>query len=190
MVDRNLRSPSIVDPDTGQLIGRQPPVSGSGAALESVFDAAIDASGRTLAIAYGSGALQVFDLRSGDTRTDLHAHDPQIVTEVAFSLSGRTLYSASDDGTVQIRDVATFEQVGLALTAPQRASSGSFVDVAVSPDDRTLVAAGTELVRWDIDVGSWAARACTIANRNLTGSEWTQYFGGTVDHRETCPGLP
>ena len=35
VVDRNLRSPSIVDPDTGQLIGRQPPVSGSRRARSS-----------------------------------------------------------------------------------------------------------------------------------------------------------
>ena len=89
---------------------------------------------------------------------------------------------------MQTWDVATLERVGPALTAPQPAS-GPGLDIAVTPDGRTLVAAGVELVRWDVDVESWVTRACTIANRNLTRSEWTQYFGAAA-YRKTCPGLP
>ena len=76
-IGNSIGPPSIVDPDTGQPVGPQPPPNGS----DWPLDAAFDADGQTLAIAYASGMLQIFDLRSGDTRTVFHAHESAFTTE-------------------------------------------------------------------------------------------------------------
>ena len=34
------------------------------------------------------------------------------------------------------------------------------------------------------------ARACRIANRNLSREEWRQAFGEETPYRKTCPELP
>ena len=64
--------------------------------------------------------------------------------------------------------------------------------VAFSADSKSL-ASGSEdrtIILWDVDLASWQARACRIANRNLTQEEWTQYIGEDVSYRRTCPDLP
>jgi len=43
--------------------------------------------------------------------------------------------------------------------------------------------------RWDVDVEVWKARACRIANRNMTHAEWAQYMAKDVSYRATCPNL-
>jgi hypothetical protein len=41
----------------------------------------------------------------------------------------------------------------------------------------------------DLDPRSWERDACTIANRNLTRTEWTQYTAG-VRYHKTCSSVP
>jgi hypothetical protein len=43
---------------------------------------------------------------------------------------------------------------------------------------------------WDVDLASWARRACEVANRNLTAAEWSQFIGASRDYRRTCENLP
>jgi hypothetical protein len=38
-----------------------------------------------------------------------------------------------------------------------------------------------------LDEASWRARACRLANRNLTYQEWNRFFGPAVAYHETCP---
>ena len=156
------------------------------------LDAAFDARSQTLAISYASGALELVDLRSGERRIRRGAHDPRQVpggVQVALDPSGATLYSLSDDGTALMWNVATFEPIGPALTAPSPLSSFSPLDLALTPDGKTLVAAGGELVRWNIG-GSLVEPGCAVANRNLTEAEWGRYFSGSAEYRKTCTGLP
>jgi hypothetical protein len=57
------------------------------------------------------------------------------------------------------------------------------------PDRDTLVTAGEDgLVIWDLRPTTLAERACELAGRNLTKSEWQQFVGG--DYRRTCPQWP
>jgi hypothetical protein len=45
------------------------------------------------------------------------------------------------------------------------------------------------IVLWDVNVESWLAHACMVANRNLTDQEWRSYFG-EVPYKKICPDLP
>jgi WD40 repeat protein len=64
--------------------------------------------------------------------------------------------------------------------------------VAFSPDGKTLASGSGDksIILWDVSLESWQARACRIANRNLTRAEWKQYIGDIEPYRATCPGLP
>jgi hypothetical protein len=43
-------------------------------------------------------------------------------------------------------------------------------------------------MRWDITVDSWQDRACSIANRNLTQTEWNQFVKDEA-YSKVCPNL-
>ncbi len=45
------------------------------------------------------------------------------------------------------------------------------------------------LDRFEFSPAAWEQDACTIADRNLTQSEWTQFLPG-VPYHKTCPALP
>jgi WD40 repeat protein len=55
--------------------------------------------------------------------------------------------------------------------------------------DGTILASGgggNTIILWDFALESWIERACRIANRNLTETEWQQYMADEP-YRETCP---
>ena len=66
-------------------------------------------------------------------------------------------------------------------------------------EDGDLLASGSldgRLVVWDVsqmlqdiaaDPQTLIARACAIANRNLSPAEWQRFFGDEV-YRQSCPG--
>ena len=61
--------------------------------------------------------------------------------------------------------------------------------LAFSPDGALLASGGDTVMLWDTDLDRWEAKACQVANRNLTREEWRQYVGAEEYH-VTCPGLP
>ena len=65
------------------------------------------------------------------------------------------------------------------------------VSIAYLADSSGLVIAAADGRTWTADTrtGTWTERACTIAGRNLTQGEWTQFFPSRPYHA-TCPRWP
>jgi WD40 repeat protein len=108
---------------------------------------------------------------------------------VEFSPDGKTLASGDFDNTIILWEVKTRQPIGRPLTG-----HFNYVhSVSFSPDGKTL-ASGDEdgkVILWNVDIDSWVAIACHIANRNLTRGEWAKYIDPTPStYRATCPGLP
>jgi WD40 repeat protein len=105
------------------------------------------------------------------------------VASLAFAPSGSTLVTASDDGKLRLWDVATRKLIGAPLPASNTAGSVHFF-----PDGRHVLGvfgSGTGIL-WSVDPVAWAAKACSIAHRNLTPGEWTEFLGHRR-YQNVCP---
>jgi hypothetical protein len=52
-----------------------------------------------------------------------------------------------------------------------------------------MLVPGESPIMWDIDPQSWREKACTVAGRNLTKTEWDKYMPTDEPYRATCPEL-
>jgi WD40 repeat protein len=116
------------------------------------------------------------------------------VTSLDFSRDGNFLVSGGADGTLELWNVVTHVLVGAPLVghgAPVNA-------VAFSPDGATLASASADqtVILWQISASLQALavqdpveRACQLAGRNLTRSEWDQYLTSQT-YRKTCDQWP
>jgi WD40 repeat protein len=126
--------------------------------------------GRLLVFGDDQGRVWLYDTRTWRPRgRPLVAHTSAVNT-VNLSPDGQTLATTSDDGTTRLWDVPSGRPIGTALPGlAQHDAAAAFVD------------GGTHLVTlhdngrgylWDIRPKSWARRACEIAGRTLTRTEW------------------
>ena len=147
--------------------------------------------GGALASAHENGTVILWDpARPGERLRSPLAGQGGSLTGVAWD-DDRTLASSSDDGTVVLWDVTWKTNGHPSLGQPLRAHRGAVVGVAFggSPGRRILASAGNDgtVLVWDADPRSWAARACSVANRNLRDDEWDQFIGPGRRQRPTCP---
>lgn len=141
-----------------------------------VYAMAFSPDGGTLASSDGNG-LVLWDLGTGPPRERLTT-DP--AESVAFSPDGRMLAAGGSDG-LALWDVGARQQLG-------RLPAGNVLAVAFSSDGRTLASAGQGgLVVWTVSLQAWQERACTIANRNLTASEWIRFMPSGTRYERLCP---
>jgi WD40 repeat protein len=128
--------------------------------------------GRRLVLGTHDGVAQIYD---GHTFKPLSrpllGHAGFILT-ADFSPDGRTLATSSSDGTVRLWNVATGSPIGKPLPGEPATEVGA-----------AFVLGGTRLAAvydggrgylWDLRPTAWARRACAVAGRTLTRSEWEE----------------
>jgi WD40 repeat protein len=126
--------------------------------------------GRLLLYGDTQGRVWLYDTQTWKPRgRPLAAHTGAVDT-VNVSPDGRTLATTSDDGTTRLWDFPSGRPISAALPGlAQHDAAAAFVDggshlVTIDHNGRGYL--------WDIQPRSWARRACQIAGRTLTRTEW------------------
>jgi hypothetical protein len=143
----------------------------------------------------GSPLCQVVmrDVATGAPRATLSLPYGPAAGGLAFVRGGAWLVTTEYAGTagnppastrVDLWDTATLQPIGDPVTVPTDAaflwpnSSGDKLGSGADFNN------GLPLV-WNMDLATWEAKACQVAGRNLSQSEWKQYRAGHP-YRMTC----
>jgi WD40 repeat protein len=153
----------------------------------SVKSVGFSPNGKIVASASEDSTIRLWDSGNGRLIREFIGHTDW-VNDTVFSPDGKTLASASRDKTIRLWDISTGQQIGDPLTN----SLGAMYSVDFNPSGSILASGGSNGVvyLWDMRLDAWRARACRIANRNLSLEEWKQYIGESTSYEKVCPDLP
>jgi WD40 repeat protein/class 3 adenylate cyclase len=152
---------------------------------------AFSPDGRLLVTGGGTGVVEFWNARTGRPSPatpggsfgkSFVANDCWLDT-LQFTPDGKTLLASGCDGAARLYDVSTRQEIGTPLQGPGNIHNES----TLSADGRRVVVyydSGLGYV-WDVSPRSWAARACSVAGRNLTPSEW-EHFLPDRPYRKVC----
>ena len=173
----------IFDPETGAPIGA--PI---GDDTTNAYLANNGPPGR-LVVSDFAGVMKVVDIATRAIVGPPMAGTAVPVSSVDVLPGGQQLlavFHAGTEGEVQLFDITTGRAIGASYP-----SLGPFAAATVRPDGKVLITGdGTNMVRWNIDSDTWRQTACTIAGRNLTPEEWTQFLPNGGAYRASCPEHP
>lgn len=104
------------------------------------------------------------------------------VTALAFSPDNRILFSGHYSGTTLTWDVGGRRRFGEIHRA-----RGAVTDLSYARDGSALTAVTNEgvAIRWNLNPADWIAKACAIANRNLSPEEASRFLDAKAS--QTCP---
>jgi WD40 repeat protein len=145
----------------------------------------------TLASGHEDGTIALWDVRRRQLLAPpLTAHAGPVYA-VAFSQDGQMLASGGGDDTAALWQPDTTRH-WRRLDEPLRGHTRAVASVAFSADGQTLASGSwdTTVKLWNINLVSWQKRACTLANRNLSPTEWELLLGQTRPYQPICPELP
>jgi WD40 repeat protein/DNA-binding SARP family transcriptional activator len=143
---------------------------------ETVGPARFTPDGRFLVVGSYKGWAQLWSTKTWQPATRVLAGHAGPVLGMSTSPDGRTLAIGSADGTIRLYDLPSQQPLG----APLAGVSNRGVIPQFTPDGAYLFAitdAG-RAYRWDVRPSSWAHRACAVAGRTLTPTEWTAALPG------------
>ena len=134
------------------------------------YTLAFSPDGRTLATAGDDPLVRLLDVRTGKLVRELEQNVGGVL-RLEFSSDGRTLAIAGRPDAA-LWDVATGTELGRFSGGSRRAM------LDLSPDGRQLLVTGGngQGAIWSIDPETWAQRACALANRRLTRTEWEEFL--------------
>src|SRR5262249_13864492 len=161
------------------------PLSGH---TDAVWSVAFSPDGKMLASGSSDKTILLWDVAIRKPQGQpLNGHT-HAVRSVVFNPDGKTLASGSWEKTILLWDAASRKPLGQPLSGHTDAVGS----VVFSPDGKTLASGSWDktILLWDVSFQSWQARACYIANRNLTRTEWQEYIGDIEPYRATGPELP
>ena len=162
---------------TGHAVWSQPATVGASTAAWSP-------DGSSLATGTDTGHIQLRRSSNGELEADWNAHTDAVVS-LAYNPGGTILAAGAGDGTVSLFDVRSGTQLGPAVTQAVGAVLNENVTVAFDSAGR-LITAAISLWVLDFDVNHLLARACAIADRNLTKAEWADLHTGQK-YVAACP---
>ena len=149
----------------------------------AAYSVAFSPDGKLVAVGDNSGTVVLWDpARGARVGSPLIAHNGG-VSSLAFSPDGRALATAGFDGNVGLWNVSARKLIGGPLPSGPSAGSVSFF-----PDGKQLLGtlgSGTGTL-WNVDPRAWEARACGVAGRQLTRTEWADFLGGRA-YADVCP---
>ena len=191
---------------TGKRIGQ--PLTGHIASVENV---AFSPDGNIFASSDSSGTIILWDAHTWKimneplSNNDLNFNFNLASAGLAFSPDGSMLASATtefngsttDMFSVTVWNVASHEPVVHAFQEHQDQIADHYAmnGVLFSPDGKRLAMIVSSdptvghITLWSINIESWQALACSIADRNFTAAEWIQFENG-VPYQKVCPNLP
>ena len=144
------------------------------------FVVALSSDGSMLALGGDGGTsprtiLRIVDVRTGELLQELDQTGAG-VGGLEFSQDGRLLVvNALAQSVASLWDVASGTRIGARLSIGSR---GAVTDLSRDGRRLLMTADNGEGAVWDIDPESWARRACAIANRTLTRTEWDEFLPG------------
>lgn len=133
---------------------------------------AFSPDGRLLARGNDFG-VRLVDPESGHRLGELVGHRA-VLTGIAFSADGSMVVTSDAQGAVLLWDVETRRQLG----SPLRAADGTATDVFFTGGDIIAISDDGALETWTMDPDAWEERACRVANRSLTTTEWDELMPG------------
>jgi WD40 repeat protein/energy-coupling factor transporter ATP-binding protein EcfA2 len=149
---------------------------------DAVYSLDFSPNGKQLASASRDNTIRIWDIYQRTLLGQPLRGHSQDVTSIAFSPNGRWLASGSWDETIQLWDVNTQTRIGIL------AGHSSFIStVTFNSSGQWLASVSLDktVKLWEVELAAWLKRACQIAGRSLTPTEWQRYFNNEP-YQSTC----
>jgi WD40 repeat protein len=166
---------------SGELL-QQIPSNQTSAILSMAFN---PQDANSLAVGYRNGAIQFWNLETAEPVGLPLIGLGGSVTSLSFHSDGDILASGGENNLIALWNLSPPQMIG----DPIAGSDGGVTGLAFSTDNSALYSASNRgsVYRWN--VMEWQNIACDLAQRNLTETEWQQFFPGQA-YRPTCEQIP
>jgi len=176
---------SIVDPARGTTL-RQFKVSDAA----YTWAVAFSPDGAKIATGDFAGFLRLWDPHTGKSLSPAVTASQLGILGISWNPSGTQILTVGGDATARLYDASTLQQIGAAMPITQGVGIGT-----LSNDWGTFSADGSKLVLTDASgrvwiypatLAAWKARACAVANSELSRADWARFLPGRP-YRDVCP---